>query len=73
MHETETGTERNERMARLLAQLIRRIEAGDQPAPLRERLNLAIMMSPLADGAQASALAQFDAAVSRVEGAAPVR
>lgn len=64
----ETGEEKAERYRRLLARLISHAEAGEAAAPLREQLDVAMMMSPLSATEQMAALAAFDAAVAKLPG-----
>ena len=64
MNEKETTTQRTERLAKLLDNLISRVQAGAAPRPLREHLEVAIMMSPLSRAQQAAAFARFDGVVA---------
>src|SRR4051812_975162 len=47
MKDFESETDREDRMARTLESLIKRVNAGEKPGPLREHLHMAVMMSPL--------------------------
>jgi hypothetical protein len=65
MNEFESKTDRAERLTRTLESLIKRVNAGEKPGPLREHLQMALMISPLSGGEQAAIYQQLDEAIRR--------
>lgn len=67
MSDSETNNERVERFYRLLDRIMAQVALGHDPQLLRQQLEVAIMVSPLAGADQAEALARFDAAVALID------
>lgn len=62
MQDFESETDRVERVDRMLDSFIKRVRKGEKPAPLREHLEVALMMSPITGTTQTEMLSRFDEA-----------
>lgn len=67
MDDLETAAERRERFLHLAGHLTDQLREGKDPARLREPLVIAIMIAPVPAAEAAVLLADFDAAVARVD------
>jgi hypothetical protein len=66
MQDFESEHNRATRLRRTLESLIKRVKAGEKPGPLREQLQVALMISPLSGGDQIAIVACLEEAIRRL-------